>query len=358
MIGVLIVDDSSVARQVLRGHLTGVSGIEVLDAAMDPLFALTRMKKRWPDVIVLDVEMPRMDGLAFLRKLMAEHPTPVIICSSLTEQGTTTCLEALASGAVAVFSKAALGIGLVDGPVAGGAELVRAVRGAAGAKVQRVTTAVAVPKLSVDAVLPLDVLGQRSLSATSEQVVALGTSTGGTQALEAVLTRLPRTAPGIVVVQHMPPKFTTAFAARLDGLCEVDVLEAKGGERVLPGRVLLAPGGRHLVLKRSGAEYHVDVIDAPAVNRHCPSVDVLFRSVARTAGRNATAIIMTGMGDDGARGLLELREVGARTYAQDEQSCVVFGMPREAIKLGAAEHVVALAEIPRVILSGHTPRSA
>jgi two-component system chemotaxis response regulator CheB len=259
---------------------------------------------------------------------------------------------------VAVFSKAALGIGLVDGPVAGGAELVRAVRGAAGAKVQRVTTAVAVPKLSVDAVLPLDVLGQRSLSATSEQVVALGTSTGGTQALEAVLTRLPRTAPGIVVVQHMPPKFTTAFAARLDGLCEVDVLEAKGGERVLPGRVLLAPGGRHLVLKRSGAEYHVDVIDAPAVNRHCPSVDVLFRSVARTAGRNATAIIMTGMGDDGARGLLELREVGARTYAQDEQSCVVFGMPREAIKLGAAEHVVALAEIPRVILSGHTPRSA
>jgi len=348
MIGVLIIDDSSVARQVLRGHLSGVSGVEVIDAAMDPVFAMTKMQKRWPDVIVLDVEMPRMDGLAFLRKVMSERPTPVIICSSLTEAGTATCLEALGAGAVSIFTKADLGIGLThEGPISmGGEALVAAVRAAAGARVQKSAMPVK-PRFGLE-VVPM---APTSLVATTEQVIALGTSTGGTQALEAVLTQLPRTAPGIVVVQHMPPKFTSAFAKRLDGLCEVEVLEAQGGERVLPGRVLIAPGGRHLVLKRSGAEYCVDVIDAPAVNRHCPSVDVLFRSVARVAGRNATGIIMTGMGDDGARGLKEMRDAGAHTWAQDEQSCVVFGMPKEAIRMGGAEHVVPLSDIPRVILS-------
>lgn len=356
-IGVFIVDDSAAVRQVMREILSGASDITVLDTAIDPLFALEKMKKRWPDVILLDVEMPRMDGLAFLKKLMAERPTPVIICSSLTQQGAAMTMEALACGAVAVFAKSELDV--TNNLKGQASELTRAVRAAAVARPRARPSAPApplrpTPKYSADAVLPS---GPAPLHTTTERLVALGTSTGGTQALEAVLTRLPRTCPGLVIVQHMPAQFTAAFSARLDGLCDIEVREAKAGDRVLPGRALIAPGGKHLVVRRDGATYAVDVRSAPPVNRHCPSVDVLFRSVARAAGRNASGIIMTGMGDDGARGLLELREGGATTYAQDERSCIVYGMPKEAVAIGAAQFVVSLDEIPEVIIREGKRRS-
>ncbi len=333
-IGVLVVDDSAVVRQVLRECLNAAPGIEVIDTAIDPLFAIQKMNRRWPDVIIVDIEMPRLDGLAFVRKLMELRPTPVIICSSLTERGTETALQALASGAVAVLSKQELGIGTLGKIDC--TTLVQAVRSAAQARLKE-HRAPSVP------------VAPASLKVTTERLVAIGTSTGGTQALERVLPQLPKACPGVVVVQHMPPKFTTAFAARLDKLCDVEVIEVTGRERVLPGRVLLAPGGRHLVVQREGAFYFANVLDAPPVNRHCPSVDVLFRSVAKSAGRNAVGILMTGMGDDGARGLLEMRPGGAHTFAQDEASCVVFGMPKEAIALGAAERVVGLDDVPSII---------
>jgi len=348
-ISVMLVDDSAVVRQVIGNILSQDPALEVIGAASDPLFALERMKREWPDVIVLDVEMPRMDGITFLKKLMAEHPTPVVICSSLTEKGTETSMQALSAGAVGIVAKAKLGIKQHLQSIAG--ELIHAVKSAALADVKRLTPAdpshKAEPKLSADAVLSLS---HRPLAQTTDKVVALGASTGGTQALETVLTALPRVCPGIVVVQHMPEKFTTAFANRLDKLSAVEVKEAANGDRVLPGRVLIAPGGRHMLLKRSGALYYVDVIDGPLVNRHRPSVDVLFRSVANAAGKNAFGVIMTGMGDDGARGLKEMREAGSRTLAQDEETCVVYGMPKEAVRLGAAERSIALSDIPAAIL--------
>jgi two-component system chemotaxis response regulator CheB len=348
-IKVMIVDDSAVVRQVLVGLLGEAPGIEVLHAVADPVLAIERLKQAWPDVIVLDIEMPRMDGLTFLRKIMQERPTPVVICSTLTEKGAKTTIDALAAGAVAIVEKPKLGLKqfLTDSA----ADLVATIRGAARANVRRMAAAapapVPTPKYNADAVLPP--ADTRALSQTTERVVAIGTSTGGTQALEEVLTGLPRVAPGLVIVQHMPEKFTAAFAARLDGLCRIEVREAQNNDRVLPGRALIAPGGRHLVLKRSGAQYYVEVLDGPLVNRHRPSVDVLFRSVARTAGANALGIIMTGMGDDGAAGLLEMRNAGARTLAQDEESCVVFGMPKEALKRGAVERTVPLAAVAREI---------
>jgi two-component system chemotaxis response regulator CheB len=301
------------------------------------------MNKDWPDVVVLDVEMPRMDGITFLKKIMAERPTPVIICSSLTAKGAETTLQALAAGAFAIFTKPGMGVrGFLEDSAA---ELVQAVKGAQGAKVARALKVP--PKASADVVLPPG--GGEAMAVTTDRFTAIGTSTGGTQALEYVLTGLPRTCPGLVVVQHMPEKFTAAFAQRLDAISEIEVKEAATGDRVLPGRALIAPGGKHLVVRRSGAQYVAEVVSAPPVNRHCPSVDVLFRSVAKYAGRNALGVIMTGMGDDGARGLLEMKQAGARTYAQDEESCVVFGMPKEAIKLGAADKVVSLAQIPDLI---------
>jgi len=289
-----------------------------------------------------------MDGITFLRKIMAERPTPVIICSSLTERGAETTMQALAAGAFAIFTKPGLGVKgyLVDAS----ADLVAAVRAAAGARVARLPPQAALPKappkLTADAVLAP---GFEAMAVTTDRFTAIGTSTGGTQALEFVLSSLPRTCPGLVVVQHMPEKFTAAFAARLDHLCEIEVREARSGDRVIPGRAIIAPGGQHLVVRRSGAQYLVEVVAAPPVNRHCPSVDVLFRSCAKFAGRNAVGVIMTGMGDDGARGLLEMRQAGARTFGQDEESCVVFGMPKEAIKLGAVERVVPLSAIPELI---------
>lgn len=352
-IKVMVVDDSAVVRQVMQGILEAQPDMQVLGVASDPLFALDKMTKNWPDVIVLDIEMPRMDGLTFLRKLMSERPTAVVICSSLTEKGTETALQAMAAGAADVITKPRAG--LKEFLQQSAAELVHAVRGAAKANLRALQAKprpqTAVPtRCSADVILPAS--GQ-AMAQTTERVVAIGTSTGGTQALEQVLVRLPRVCPGLVIVQHMPEKFTASFADRLNTLCAIEVREARNNDRVLPGLALIAPGGKHMVLKRSGAFYQVQVLDGPHVNRHRPSVDVLFRSVARFAGRNATGIIMTGMGDDGARGLKEMFDAGAETFAQDEASCVVFGMPREALKLGGVSQVVALDDIAlRVVESG------
>ncbi|SAI46044.1 chemotaxis-specific methylesterase [Bordetella ansorpii] len=345
-IGVMIVDDSAVVRQVLAGVLEEAPGMHVLHAVADPVLAMARMQQAWPDVIVLDIEMPRMDGLTFLRLLMQQRPTPVVICSTLTEKGARVTLDALAAGAVAVVEKPKLGLRQFLAESA--ADLIHTIRGAARANVRRALPVPApTPRYSADAVLPPAEV--HAPLQTTERVVALGASTGGTQALEEVLSSLPRVCPGIVIVQHMPEKFTAAFAARLDSLSRIEVREARSGDRVLPGRALISPGGKHMTMRRSGAQYLVDVLDGPLVNRHRPSVDVLFRSVARHAGANALGIIMTGMGDDGAAGLLEMRTAGARTLAQDEESCVVYGMPREAVKRGAVERSVPLAGIAREI---------
>lgn len=348
-IQVMVVDDSAVVRQVLAELLGSDAQINVMATAADPLIALERMKKGWPDVIVTDVEMPRMDGVTFVRRIMSERPTPVIVCSSLTEKGAETTMDALAAGAIGVVTKPKLGVKQFLQESA--QTLIDAVKAAARARVGAPRPAApspkAGPKFTADAVMPPP--AGDAMKMTTDRLIAIGTSTGGTQALEAVLTRLPRVSPGIVIVQHMPERFTAAFAARLNAICDIEVREAVNGDRVRPGLALIAPGGRHMMIKRSGAQYLVDVVDGPLVNRHKPSVDVLFRSVAKFAGKNAAGIIMTGMGDDGARGLKEMRDAGASTYAQDEASCVVFGMPKEAIKLNAAEQVLGLDAIPGVI---------
>ncbi len=343
-IRVLVVDDSAVVRQVMSDILGREPGIRVIGAAPDPIFALERMRREWPDVITLDVEMPRMDGVTFLKKIMAERPTPVVICSSLAQAGAETTMQALAAGAVSIITKPTLG--LKDFLRESSNDVVTAVRAAAASKVRNLA---ARPAATVPAEPIEGAGGSHAMVRTTDSIVAIGTSTGGTQALEVLLTGLPPTVPGIVIVQHMPEKFTASFAARLNRLCEIDVFEAKDGQRVVPGRALIAPGGKHMMLRRSGAQYHVEVVDGPVVNRHRPSVDVLFRSVAKYAGRNALGVIMTGMGDDGARGLKEMHDAGARTIAQDEDSCVVFGMPKEAIKLGAVDRVMPLQNIAMAI---------
>lgn len=286
-----------------------------------------------------------MDGITFLRQLMSTRPTPVVICSSLTEAGAALTLEALAAGAVAVFAKAKLGVRQHLETIA--SELVRAVREASCAHTSRLS----MPNQQRGGAKESIPMPARGVVHTTDRVIAIGTSTGGTLALEVVLTALPANSPGIVIVQHMPEKFTAAFAERLNTLCAIEVREARQGDRIMDGVALIAPGGLHTQVCRSGAHYCVDVADGPAVNRHKPSVDVLFRSVAKAAGPNALGIIMTGMGDDGARGLLAMREAGAHTLAQDEASCVVFGMPKEAIKLGAADAIYPLTQFPAEILS-------
>jgi two-component system, chemotaxis family, protein-glutamate methylesterase/glutaminase len=346
----MVVDDSALVRQLLTALLEADPGIKVIGAVADPILAMARMESIWPDVIVLDIEMPRMDGITFLRKLMIERPTPVVICSTLTEKGARTTMEALAAGAVSIITKPKIGVKqfLVDSCD----DLVTAVKVAAQANVKRLSasssSASLASKRTADVIQPA--LGDRAMVKTTERVIAMGTSTGGTRALEAILTTLPRVSPAIVIVQHMPANFTAAFAARLNGLCQIEVREAQNDDRVVQGTALVAPGGKHMLLKRSGAQYHVAVIDGPLVNRHRPSVDVLFRSVAKVAGPNALAVIMTGMGDDGAAGMLEMRKAGAHTIAQDEESCVVFGMPKEAIRRGAVERTVPLSAIGREIL--------
>lgn len=354
-IKVMIVDDSALVRQVVSQALEKAAGIEVIATAADPLFAIDKMRKLWPDVLIVDIEMPRMDGISFLRKIMAEHPTPVIICSSLAEKGAQATFDAMAAGAVTIITKPKAGLKSFLEDAAN--DIVHAVRAAARANMQvlsRLGSASAVnpinrPKLTADVILPPG--APTAMAKTTDQLIAIGTSTGGTQALEAVLTRLPSTCLGIVIVQHMPEKFTAMFAERLNSICEIEVREACNGDRVMPGRALIAPGGRHMMLKRSGAQYVVEVVDGPLVNRHKPSVDVLFRSVAKFAGANALGIIMTGMGDDGARGMKEMHDAGAQTIAQDEASCVVFGMPKEAIKLGSVDNVMPLDSIPAAMIN-------
>lgn len=347
-IKVLIVDDSAVVRQVLSDMMANQRDIEVIGTAADPIFAAAKMKQEWPDVITLDVEMPRMDGITFLKKIMQGRPTPVVICSSLTEKGAETTMEAMSAGAVAIFTKPQMGVkGFLEQSKA---DLLEAIREAARSNVaalgRRTFSRPAAPEVSVTVTQ-----GQTAMSKTTEKIVAIGTSTGGTIALEQILTQLSPGCPGIVIVQHMPEKFTAAFASRLNQLCSIEVKEAEDGDKVRPGLALIAPGGKHMSLVRSGAFYQVQVKAGPAVNRHCPSVDVLFRSVAKCAGRNSVGIILTGMGDDGARGLLEMRESGAMTYAQDEISSVVFGMPKEAIKRDAAMQIISLDQVATVVSS-------
>ncbi|GAB4212649.1 MAG: chemotaxis response regulator protein-glutamate methylesterase [Rhodoferax sp.] len=343
-IKVLVVDDSAVVRQVVTSLLSADPDIEVIAAVADPILAIARMNVQWPDVVVLDIEMPRMDGITFLKKIMAEHPTPVVICSTLAEAGTQTAMAAMSAGAVAIITKPKIGLKqfLEDASE----DVVTAVKAAAKANVR----ALHVPaKNTADVIMPA-ADKHSAMIQTTERVVALGTSTGGTQALEVVLTALPRVTPGIVIVQHMPEKFTEAFAARLNSICQIEVKEAQNNDRVINSRALIAPGGKHMVLRRTGAQYYVEVMDGPLVNRHRPSVDVLFRSVAKCAGANALGVIMTGMGDDGAAGLAEMRRAGARTVAQDEASCVVYGMPKEAVKRGGVEKSVPLTAVAREIM--------
>jgi two-component system chemotaxis response regulator CheB len=355
-IKVMVVDDSAVVREVVKQVLETDPAIQVIATAMDPLFAMEKMKMQWPDVIVLDIEMPRMDGITFLHKIMAERPTPVVICSTLTEKGAQVTMLALAAGATSIITKPKMGVKRFLQEDASN-DLVESVKAAARANVRKLVDTTALrtvgvsPKLNADAILAPP--GAISLEQTSEQIVAIGTSTGGTQALEVVLTALPRICAGIVIVQHMPEMFTEAFAQRLNSLCEIEVLEAKNNDRVIPGRALIAPGGKHMLLKRSGAQYHVEVLEGPLVNRHRPSVDVLFRSVAKFAGKNALGIIMTGMGDDGARGLKEMRDAGAYTLGENEETCVVYGMPKEAMKLGAVCEEISLHQIAGRINTVH-----
>jgi len=347
---VLIVDDSAVVRQTLSALLSSDPEIEVIATASDPFIAAERIKQQVPDVITLDIEMPRMDGLTFLQKLMAQHPLPVVICSSVADGDGESTLRALEQGAVDVIRKPKVGTKqfLEESRV----HICDVVKAAAGARLRvRRHSEVGprvLPKLTADAILAPP--SSRAMLRTTERVVAVGASTGGTEALRVFLEALPADAPGMIIVQHMPEKFTAAFARRLDGLCAVSVKEAEDDDSVVRGRVLIAPGDRHTLLKRSGARYYVEVRSGPLVSRHRPSVDVLFRSVARYAGKNAVGVIMTGMGDDGARGMAEMKQAGAQTVAQDEETCVVFGMPGEAIKHGGVDQVLPLDRIAREVL--------
>jgi two-component system chemotaxis response regulator CheB len=350
-IKVLLIDDSAVVRQVLREILDNEPDIQVIGLASDPIFAIDKLSREWPDVIVLDVEVPRMNGITFLKKIMAERPTPIVICSSLTEKGAECTLQALAAGAVEIINKPK--VGLKNFLRDSAAELVMTVRAAAHANVGHLSGSrapLARSLIGIDAGTTRAATYRILDFRATERVVAIGTSTGGTRALETLLIGLPVICPGIVIVQHMPEKFTASFAERLNNVCQIEVREAKNNDRVFPGLALIAPGGKHILLKRNNAFYYVEVIDGPLVNRHRPSVDVLFRSVAKSAGRNATGIIMTGMGRDGARGLKEMFDAGSSTVAQDESTCIVFGMPKEAIKLGAVKSVMPLQDIHWAIL--------
>jgi len=345
-IRVFIVDDSAVVRQVLGGVLNSISGITVIGSAPDPIFAIDKLQKDWPDVIVLDIEMPRMDGVTFLKKLMKEHPIPVVICSTLTTKGADVTMQAMSSGAVDIITKPT--INLKSFLQESKALMSHTIQAAAMSKVAAIRTGDSKPSIvkPTQTITPLTAMAE-----TTDRVIAIGTSTGGTQALEAVLTRLPKTSPGIVIVQHMPEAFTAAFAERLNSICEVTVKEGKNGDRVMPGLAFIAPGGKHLLLRRSGAQYRLEVKDGPLVTRHKPSVNVLFRSVSTAAGKNAIGIIMTGMGDDGAKGMKELHDTGALTIAQDEKTSVVYGMPKEAVKLGGVDAELPLDSIPELIVA-------
>jgi two-component system chemotaxis response regulator CheB len=371
-IKVMIVDDSSLVRQVIQDLLEPCHDINVIATAQDPIFAMAKMRANWPDVIVLDIEMPRMDGITFLRQIMAIRPTPVVICSSLAERSATVTMEALAAGAVGIITKPQLGIR--DFLQDSSEDLIAAIRAAAQARLRRTPSTPAAAgglsfgneaernarhdsvaagiadgsRLTADVILdPPGYLD--GLIPTTQKIIAIGASTGGPQALEKVLRDLSEECPGVIIVQHMPEKFTLSFAKRLNAISAIEVKEAEHHDLVLPGRALVAPGGSHMMVKRDGLQYYVEVVNGPLVSRHKPSVDVLFRSVAKAAGKNAVGVIMTGMGDDGARGMKELRDAGASTYAQDESSCVVFGMPKEAMLQGGVSDVISLESMSSVI---------
>ena len=378
-ISILLVDDSAVARQVITQALAPAPDIRVLTTAANPIVALQKMKDEWPNVIVLDLDMPRMDGITFLKKLMLERPTPVIICSALNDStAKKVTLEAMSAGAVSVVPKPYSAGRLQVEEL--GRQLIQAIHEAARASYINQfrrqaappvapprtresggdSTAVALanamqerqsaPRLTADAMLPPPKgTSAQAIMKTAQQIVAIGISTGGTQALEKLLPRLPANCPGLAIVQHMPETLTGAFARRLDELSKITVREARDGEPMQPGLALISPGGKHLLVRRSGVSYFVEVKEGPLVNRHRPSVDVLFRSAAVSAGLNATGIIMTGMGDDGALGLKEMFDCGAHTIAQDEASCTVFGMPKEAIRLGGARETLSLDMIAQKI---------
>lgn len=347
----LIVDDSAVVRQTLASILQTDPGIEVMGVATDPYFAAKKIQNEVPDVITLDIEMPRMDGLTFLKKIMTQHPIPVVVISSLTAKGTETGIKALEYGAVEIITKPQMNTKqfFEESKI----RICDAVKAAGSARIKRkkihAPDIQVTPKFTADAIIPR--VHKQSMIKTTEIVVAVGASTGGTDALTVFLQSLPLDSPGIVIVQHMPEHFTRSFANRLDSICKITVKEAENNDTVIRGRALIAPGNHHMLLKRSGARYYIEIKDGPLVNRHRPSVDVLFRSTARYAGSNAVGIIMTGMGDDGAHGLLEMKDAGAFTIAQDEKSCVVFGMPNEAIKLNATKKVLPLEQIASYVVS-------
>jgi len=337
-IKVLIVDDSAIVRKIFNEELSKEADIEVVGTAPDPYIARDKIVLLKPDVVTLDIEMPRMDGLTFLKKLMQYFPLPVIVVSSLTPNGSKMAIEALEYGAVEVLSKPSGSYAVGDMSV----QLKEKIRAATRVNLKRVQT-VNPSRTGAEKIT-------KALSETTQKVIAIGASTGGTEALKEVLVRMPANTPGILVVQHMPANFTTAFAERLNHLCQIEVREAKDGDSVLNGQVLIAPGNFHMLLRRSGARYFVHVKDGPFVHHQRPAVDVLFNSVAQYAGSNAIGVILTGMGADGAKGMLSMKGAGARTIAQDEASCVVFGMPKEAIKLGCVDRVVPLERIYQEII--------
>ncbi|MDY6949953.1 MAG: chemotaxis response regulator protein-glutamate methylesterase [Thermodesulfobacteriota bacterium] len=340
-IRVLVVDDSAIVRKVFTEELSQERGIEVVGTAVDPYVARDKIVKLKPDVITLDIEMPRMDGLTFLKKLMKYYPLPVVIVSSLTKEGGKLALQALSLGAVEVISKPSASYSVGDMTV----QLADKIRAVAHVNVQKGGEESQVP----DPVRAQ--LGSRALAVTTNKILAIGASTGGTEAIKTVLSSMPNNSPAILIVQHMPAHFTTQFAERLDGICAVNVKEAEDGESAASGKALIAPGNYHMLLRRSGANYYVQVKEGPLVHHQRPSADVLFKSVADYAGGNAVGVILTGMGADGANGLLKMKEAGARTVAQDEESCVVFGMPKEAIKMGAVDKVVSIMDIAQTSLS-------
>ncbi|MFP4191094.1 MAG: chemotaxis response regulator protein-glutamate methylesterase [Candidatus Hydrogenedentota bacterium] len=334
---VLVVDDSALVRRVLTAELDRDPGLTVVGSAPDPYVARDMILSHQPDVLTLDIEMPRMDGITFLRKLMRHHPMPVIVVSSLTPKGGELAMEALEAGAVEVMCKPGSAFSIGDNAE----ELCFKVKAAATVRVKSLHgSAGSSPRAAT-----------RAMTKTTHKVVAIGASTGGTQALQEVLTAMPPNAPGIVIVQHMPEHFTRAFAERLNNICAITVKEAESGDIISPGKALIAPGNFHMTLRRSGAQYLVDVRSGPLVGRHRPSVNVLFKSVAKFAGKNAVGVLLTGMGADGAEGLRMMKGQGAETIAEDESSCVVYGMPREAVKLGAANHITPLNKVTDTVLS-------
>ncbi len=343
-ISVLIIDDSAVVRQTLEKILSSDPQIEVMGTAADPFFAAEKLKKEIPDVITLDIEMPRMDGLTFLNKIMTQHPIPVVICSSLTGNRSDTAIKALELGAIDIITKPRIGskIFLEESKIII-CDSVKAAARSTVKKFKKKEPLIVHPKLSADAVIPE--AKKYSMINTSDKIIAVGASTGGTEAIKDFLQVLQLDTPGIIIVQHMPEIFTKSFADRLNEICKITVKEAQNNDSVLRGHALIAPGNKHMLVKRSGARYYVEIKEGPLVNRHRPSVDVLFRSTARYAGKNAIGIIMTGMGDDGAKGMLEMKQAGAYTIAQDEATSVVFGMPKEAIKLGSVDKICPLHEI-------------